>query len=145
MYGSLFVFFFGLTETITDTMEYAIATRVGPAKRPQKKLVMCLCKLPLASLGTDCRQRNTYDTRTHETICVWPPLLIHVCKRRLDLAVIRQGIRVTSKMPWHIWWSPECRAGDGFWIKSKSRRARKKGDGDADVGEKTSGRYVIRF
>lgn len=38
MYGSLFVFFFGLTETITDTMEYAIATRVGPAKRPQKKV-----------------------------------------------------------------------------------------------------------
>jgi hypothetical protein len=31
-------FIFGLTETITDTMEYAIATRVGPAKRPPKKV-----------------------------------------------------------------------------------------------------------
>lgn len=30
-------FIFGLTETITDTMEYAIATRVGPAERSPKK------------------------------------------------------------------------------------------------------------
>lgn len=64
-------FIFGLTETITDTMEYAIATRVGPAERsPQKKLVMCLCKLPLASLGTDCRQRNTYMTRERTKLFV---------------------------------------------------------------------------
>jgi hypothetical protein len=151
MYGRLFVYF--RSDRDHHRHDGICYSNEGGSDRetPQKKLVMCLCKLPLASLGTDCRQRNTYDTRTHETICVWPPLLIHVCKRRLDLAVIRQGIRVTSKMPWHIWWSPECRAGDGFWIKYKSRRARKRATRtwekrrQEDMWLDFNGRYVFLY
>lgn len=70
MYGRLFVYF--RSDRDHHRHDGICYSNEGGSGReiPKKKLVMCLCKLPLASLGTDCRQRNTYMTRERTKLFV---------------------------------------------------------------------------